>query len=101
MHKPRAKLLYRFTDIGGTLRSRRKELGKTIADVAATAGVPPSTLQRIESGRTSPTWHLVVAFAQCLDLEPALIPRERIQACEAVVAMMSDDNVPPLLGDHW
>jgi DNA-binding XRE family transcriptional regulator len=94
-------LLRNARGIGLVLRERRKELGKTVGWVAETVGVPRSTVARVESGTTNPTWSLVLGLSQALDLQPVLIPRERMTAVEAVLKMSDAPETPPLAGDAW
>jgi len=87
--------------IGAALRARRIHLAKSTTEVAATVGIPRSTLSRIEAGKMSPTWGLALGIAQALDLQPVLVPRERMRAVEAVVKMSKASETPPLAGDEW
>ncbi len=87
--------------IGQALRERRRRLGKAISWVAETIGVPRSTVARVESGATNPSWSLVLAIAQALGLEPTLVPRERMAAVEAVVRLSDAPEAPPLVGKAW
>ena len=95
------RLFSGISDIGVLLRDRRAELGKSAVAVSEAVGIPRSTLARIESGKTSPTWGLVLALSQALDLQPVLVPRERIPAVEAVVKMADAPEAPPLAGSEW
>ncbi len=95
------KLIRDVATIGSVLSDRRKELGKTAAWLAKTVGVPRSTVARIESGKMNPTWSLVFGLSQALDLEPVLVPRERMTAVETVVKMSDAPETPPLAGDEW
>jgi DNA-binding XRE family transcriptional regulator len=89
------------SEIGTILHVRRKELRKSAAWVAETVGVQRSTVTRIESGTMNPSWSLVLAISQALDLQPVLVPRERMTAVEAVVKMSDAPETPPLAGDEW
>jgi len=95
------KLIGNASDIGAVLRARRKALGKSAAAVAEALGIPRSTLARVEHGRTSPSWGLVLALSQALDLQPVLVPRERMTAVDAVVKMSDVPETPPLAGEEW
>jgi transcriptional regulator with XRE-family HTH domain len=89
-------------EIGSILREQRERLGQTQAQLAARAAVTRSTVQRIEAGTLNPTWGLVVALAQALDLQPVLVPRERLRAVEVVMRQRHDAiDVPPLAGGEW
>jgi DNA-binding XRE family transcriptional regulator len=87
--------------IGIALKERRTSLAKSTAEVAAAVGIPRSTLSRIEAGKMSPTWGLALGIAQALDLQPVLVPRERMRAVEAVVKMSTASEAPPLAGEEW
>ena len=89
------------TDIGALLRERRSNLGKSTVAVAQAANVPRSTLTRIESGRMNPGWSLVLAISQALDLQPVLVPRDKIRAVETVLKMSDAPETPPLAGEDW
>ncbi len=95
------RLISNLSDIGAVLRERRVELAKSATAVASMVGIPRSTLSRIESGKMSPTWGLALGIAQALDLQPVLVPRERMSAVEAVVKMSEASETPPLAGDVW
>ncbi|TAM77715.1 XRE family transcriptional regulator [bacterium] len=95
------RLISNVSDIGAVLRDRRKELGKSAAAVSEALGIPRSTLARVESGRTSPSWGLVLGLSQALDLQPVLVPRERMTAVETVVKMSDAPETPPLAGEEW
>ncbi len=90
-----------ISEIGPVLRERRRELGKSAAGLAALAGIERSTLARIEAGKTSPSWETVLALGQALDLQPVLVPRQRVRAVEAVVRMTESSEAPPSTGDEW
>lgn len=95
------KLISNASDIGAVIKERRELLGKKPGDVARTAGIPRSTLSRIESGQTSPTWGIVLALSQVLDLQPVLVPREKMSAVDAVVKMSDAPETPPMAGEEW
>jgi DNA-binding XRE family transcriptional regulator len=95
------RLIRNTTAIGRVLSDRRKELGKSAAWVAATVGVPRSTVARIESGKINPTWSIVLGLSQALDLQPVLVPRERMTAVETVMKVSDAPETPPIAGDEW
>lgn len=95
------ELISTFSEIGTILRERRIELGKSASELAALAGIERSTLSRIESGKTNPSWALVLALGQALDMQPVLVPRQRLRAVEAVVRMNESAEAPPSTGDEW
>lgn len=95
------ELLRNITEIGSVLKARRLELGKSGAEIAALVGIERSTLSRIEAGKTSPSWGTVLALGQALDLQPVLVPRQRVRAVEAVVWMSESAEAPPSTGEEW
>ncbi len=94
-------LISNTSDVGTVVRERRKALGKSAAAISKLVGIPRSTLARVESGRTSPSWGLVLALSQALDLQPVLVSRERMTAVEAVLKMSDAPETPPLAGEEW
>jgi len=94
-------LIRNTSDIGAVLRTRRIETGTSIQGLARLIGVPRSTITRIEKGQLNPTWSLVLAISQAIDLQPVLVPRDRMSAVEAVIKMSQASEVPPLAGDEW
>jgi len=94
-------LIRNTSDIARVLRDRRKELTRSVTEVASTVGIPRSTRSRIEAGTMSPTWGLALGIAQALDLQPVFVPRERMRAVEAVITMSTAPETPPLAGDEW
>lgn len=52
---------------GMEIRARRKRLGITIAEFAATLDVTPGAVSQWETGRFSPRMHHQVAIAESLD----------------------------------
>jgi DNA-binding XRE family transcriptional regulator len=95
------KLIRNTSNIGSVIKDRRDTLGKKPSDVARTAGIPRSTLLRIENGQMSPTWGMVLALSQVLDLQPVLVPREKMPAVDAVIKMSTASETPPLAGEEW
>lgn len=52
--------------LGGSLRDRRKALGKTLDEVAHRAGVSPQYLSEIERGLKEPSSEIVAAVTEAL-----------------------------------
>ncbi len=52
--------------LGLKIRNKRKSLGLSLRDLAAKAGVSTMTLQRIETGKTSPSVSVLAEIAYCL-----------------------------------
>jgi transcriptional regulator with XRE-family HTH domain len=95
------ELIRNSSDIGRVIKDRREALDRKPGDVARAAGIPRSTLARIENGQTSPTWGMVLALSQILDLQPVLVPREKMPAVDAVTTMDGYPETPPMAGDEW
>lgn len=55
--------------IGENIVFRRKELGIKQIDLATMIGIEDSSLRRIESGRTNPTFKTLYRIAKALDIE--------------------------------
>lgn len=94
-------LIRNTSDIGAVLRTRRIETGTSVQSLARLIGVPRSTITRIENGQINPSWSLVLAISQAIDLQPVLVPRDRMPAVEAVIKMSEASEAPPLAGDEW
>jgi predicted transcriptional regulator len=90
-----------LVEIGLILRERRRHLDLTQTEVARRAATTRSTVHRIEAGQLNPTWMLVVAISQALDLQPVLVPRSRLRAVEVIMRDQETDGTPPLAGSHW
>ncbi len=89
-------------DIGHLLAERRKSLKLTQADVAQRLGSSQSYIAQIEGGaRRGIRWPTIVEFARALDLEPILVPRDRLSEIEALLRTKPDDEMPPLVGEAW
>src|SRR5258708_18274311 len=59
------------TNIGHPLRERRRELDRTLEDVAQAAGLTKSFLSEIERNRTSPSVASLVRLCEALSLPVA------------------------------
>ena len=62
--------------LGEVLSSRRRELGRPQREVADRAGMHPTYLSGLENGRRNPTWKMLRALAEALDLELSDLVRE-------------------------
>lgn len=87
--------------LGPQLRTRRSELHLTQAAVASRITTTQSYVAGVERGDRDPRWSTVVEFARALELEPMLIPRERLAAVKAVLDVSPEGDAPPLTGDRW
>ena len=88
-------------DVANSISGRRQERGRTATDLAREVGVSRSALTRLEGGTANPSWGLVLALAQALDLVPMFVPREQARAVEAFLDAREQDEAPPLAGDSW
>jgi transcriptional regulator with XRE-family HTH domain len=71
--------------IGKEVRRRREELGLTGAQLAARAGMAPSAVSQIETGKRSPSSASVIKLAQALGVEAGeLFPLEQPRLPELV-----------------
>ena len=62
---------------------------------------PSGTATRVEGGKRDPRWETILEFARALELEPLLIPRDRLAAVDAAMNLSASDDVPPLTGGQW
>src|SRR5690348_7284622 len=76
---------------GGTrsLREARVQRLLTIREVAALAGVAPSTIYLIEAGRTRPLYRVIRQIAAALEVDPDEIYEFRSQHQPATLAIRS------------
>jgi transcriptional regulator with XRE-family HTH domain len=65
--------------LGTAIRGRRRAAGLTLEDVAELVGVSAGQLSRIETGKSPPSYRILVRLQRELDLEPstsaAVLPR--------------------------
>jgi transcriptional regulator with XRE-family HTH domain len=88
--------------IGETLRKRRKELGLTQEQVALRLGSTQSYVAQIErAAHRAVQWQTVQDFARALDLEPFLVPRERVAQLRWLLDAGPSQEAPPLTGGSW
>jgi transcriptional regulator with XRE-family HTH domain len=63
--------------IGREIRRRREEMGLTGAHLAARAGMAPSAVSQIETGKRTPSSTSVAKLAEALSVEPGdLFPKK-------------------------
>ncbi|WP_282039333.1 helix-turn-helix domain-containing protein [Halomonas alimentaria] len=55
--------------IGKNLKALRHDRGLTIAQIAAASGISAASISRIENGRLSPTYEVIVNLAAALEVE--------------------------------
>ena len=87
--------------LGQAFKQRRLELGLTQAELARRIGTTQSYIAAVERGDRQTRWSTVLEIARSLELEPMLVPRERLSAVEAVLYLSPGDDVPPLTGERW
>jgi predicted transcriptional regulator len=87
--------------LGQAFKRRRLALGLTQAEVARRFGTTQSYIAAVERGDRKTRWSTVLEIARVLELEPMLVPRERLPAVEAVLHLNPEDDVPPLTGKSW
>src|SRR5690625_5355111 len=63
--------------LGEALRRRRRAQGRTLADVAAQAGMSMQHLSDVERGRKDPSSEMVAAICGALDLTLGQLMRDR------------------------
>jgi transcriptional regulator with XRE-family HTH domain len=61
--------LMKIEELGRRLRERRTAAGRTIASVAADAGLSVPYIANLENGRGNPTWSAVERLAEALGAE--------------------------------
>lgn len=88
--------------IGKLFRERRLSLKLKQREVAERLGTTQSHIAQIERGARSLRWFTVQETARVLELEPVLVPRERLSAVNAVLqAVEGASEVSPLVGEEW
>jgi transcriptional regulator with XRE-family HTH domain len=87
--------------VGQAFKRRRLALGLTQAALAGRIGTTQSYIAAVERGDREIRWRTVLEIARALELEPMLVPRERLAAVEAVLHLSPEDDVPPLTGEGW
>jgi predicted transcriptional regulator len=86
---------------GQAFKRRRRALGLTQAELARRIGTTQSYIAAVERGDRETRWNTVLEIARALELEPMLVPRERLPAVEAALHLSPEDDVPPLTGEGW
>ncbi|MGD0679519.1 MAG: helix-turn-helix transcriptional regulator [Polyangiaceae bacterium] len=67
------------------LRAARRERKIAQKALGERLGLPQSHVSAIEAGKVDPRLSSVLEFARVLDLEPMLIPRDRVLAVRALL----------------
>ena len=87
--------------IGRDLALQREKLGFTQTEIASRMGTTQSYVTRLETGKRDPRWQTVLEYSRALELEPMLIPRSKVPAVEAALALSATTEAPPLTGGDW
>lgn len=56
-------------ELGKLIKQRRKVLGLTVRDLAGLAGISKTTISKIETGITNPTFEVLQTIFEYLNLE--------------------------------
>jgi transcriptional regulator with XRE-family HTH domain len=80
--------------LGRAIRLRREELGLEQQTVALDAGVEPSWISHIESGRQNPAWGTVDRIARALGWSLAKLA-QRAEELETEDRRPTDQPLPP------
>lgn len=78
------KMTYGAQDIAERLQAARQAKGLSQRDLSALAGVPQAQISRIEAGAVDLRLSSLVALANALDLELALVPRKAVPAVRSL-----------------
>lgn len=70
--------------IAASLRDARTAKGLSQRDLSAIAGIPQAQISRIEAGTVDPRVTSLIAIANALDLELALVPRKAVPAVKSI-----------------
>ena len=84
----------RDESLGGKLRRRRKEVDKTIADMAQALGVNYNTLGGYERGETLPDVDFLARFAEATGTSFRDLPTARLQAMESDAGRRALSELP-------
>jgi transcriptional regulator with XRE-family HTH domain len=88
--------------IGEEIRRRRKEQGLTIPQLAAKAGMAPSAISQIETGKRSPHSASVIKLAAALECEVAdLYPRAPSQLSLEEVPSLEELHIAAECKTSW
>jgi|SRR5690606_2079632 transcriptional regulator with XRE-family HTH domain len=85
MQKKTSQMSYVTQVIAASLRDARTAKGLSQRDLSALAGIPQAQISRIEAGTVDPRVTSLIAIANALDLELALVPRKAVPAVKSIV----------------
>lgn len=71
--------------------------------LSAKVGLPQGHISRIEAGEVDLKLSSLVGLARALDLEPMLVPRQRIKAVDAIIrsSARADDRIAPRMDSAY
>jgi predicted transcriptional regulator len=74
-----------FPSLAQQLRAARRERRITQKALGQRMGLPQSHISAIEGGKVDPRLSSILELARLLELEPMLIPRDRVLAVRALL----------------
>ena len=72
--------------IGRAIRSKRNKYRWTLRQIADKAGIEPSHLQKIELGQTNPSYNIMLAILEAVNINP-----EKIRGVARLKARVSEE----------
>lgn len=84
---------YETQEIADRLREAREAKQLSQRELSRLAGVPQAQISRIETNNVDLRLSSLVAIANALDLEIALVPRKAVPAIKSIMRQTTDRNV--------
>ncbi|SIR15644.1 Helix-turn-helix domain-containing protein [Rhizobium sp. RU33A] len=84
---------YESQEIADRLREAREAKQLSQRELSRLAGVPQAQISRIETNNVDLRLSSLVAIANALDLEIALVPRKAVPAIKSIMRQTTDRNV--------
>lgn len=84
---------YETQEIANRLREAREAKQLSQRELSRLAGVPQAQISRIETNNVDLRLSSLVAIANALDLEIALVPRKAVPAIKSIMRQTTDRNV--------
>lgn len=84
---------YETEEIADRLREAREAKQLSQRELSRLAGVPQAQISRIETNNVDLRLSSLVAIANALDLEIALVPRKAVPAIKSIMRQTTDRNV--------
>lgn len=85
---------YETQHIAERLKETRQDKGLSQRTLSKLAGVPQAQISRIESGSVDLRLSSLIAIANALDLEIALVPRKALPAVHSIIRQTSAATSP-------